>query len=391
MAELEVRDLTPDDHDAALDVRLRSFGPLSPGMAEWWRAHFERTIAAHRSLGVFAGAELVATTRMHPYRQLWGGRVLPMAGIAGVVVAPERRGRGAARLLMTAAMRRAVELGDVVSVLFPAVTTPYRRLGWELAGTVVRTAFAAESLRRLGAPTVAVRRATVADLDVIVDLVQREGPRTRACGPLELTADDVRELLEDTGNFCYLAADGFLVYAWDGSDLRVERLVAESAETTRSLWALVGSGASTVRQVYTYLPADDPVHWILDDKSDTGVSTERWMLRLLDAPAAIATRGFPLGVSIGVSLELSDPWLAGCAGSFRLEVQEGSGRLVSAERPTEDHTPALALGPNGMAALFAGTPMSTVRGAGLAAGGSTDDDARLDAAFAAHPHLLDTF
>src|SRR4051794_15158587 len=136
MADLEVRDLAAEHHDQALGVRLRSFGPLPAEASEWWRTHFERMIAARRALGVFAGAELVATARLHQYQQLWGGRALPMAGIAGVVVAPEWRGRGVARLLVTASIDRAIELGDVVSVLFPAVVTPYRRLGWEVAGTV---------------------------------------------------------------------------------------------------------------------------------------------------------------------------------------------------------------------------------------------------------------
>jgi predicted acetyltransferase len=387
MADLHVRDLVPDDHDAALDVRTRSFGPLSDGGRTWWRGLFERNIAARRALGVFAADELVATTRIHAYRQLWGGRALPMAGIAGVVVAPEWRGRGVARTLMTATMQRSIELGDVVSVLFPAVSTPYRRLGWEMAGAVSRTTLPADALRQLGAPVVPVRRASLADTDEILRLVHREGVRTHASGPLELTSDDVLELLTDTDNFCYLAADGFVAYAWDGTDLRVERLVAESAETTRSLWALVGSGASIVRQVYTYLPAHDPIHWFLDEKAKTEVQVERWMLRLLDAPAAISGRGYPAGLDADVQLTLVDPWLAGCAGSFRLRVSAGFGELGPAE-PASD---AVVLGPNGLAALFAGTPMYTVRGAGLAAGGSPDDDALLDAVFAARCFLIDSF
>src|SRR4051794_6115535 len=104
MTELQVRDLVPDDHDAALDIRTRSFGPLSAGGRSWWGDLFERTVAARRSLGVFTGDTLVATTRIHAYQQLWGGQALPMAGIAGVVVAPEWRGRGVARLLMTTTM-----------------------------------------------------------------------------------------------------------------------------------------------------------------------------------------------------------------------------------------------------------------------------------------------
>jgi len=51
----------------------------------------------------------------------------------------------------------------------------------------------------------------------------------------------------------------------------------------------------------------------------------------------------------------------------------------------------LALGARGLAALYAGTPVATLRRAGLADGGSQDADAALDGAFAATPFMLDGF
>jgi hypothetical protein len=53
--------------------------------------------------------------------------------------------------------------------------------------------------------------------------------------------------------------------------------------------------------------------------------------------------------------------------------------------------PPLTLGARGLAALYAGTPVSTLRQAGLAAGGSPADDAALDTAFAGTAHMLDAF
>ena len=44
-----------------------------------------------------------------------------------------------------------------------------------------------------------------------------------------------------------------------------------------------------------------------------------------------------------------------------------------------------------MAALYAGTPVATLRLAGLASGGSPEADAALDAAFAAASFMLDDF
>ena len=51
----------------------------------------------------------------------------------------------------------------------------------------------------------------------------------------------------------------------------------------------------------------------------------------------------------------------------------------------------LRLGARGLAALYAGTPVGALRLSGLASGGTPDDDAALDAAFAATAYMLDDF
>jgi hypothetical protein len=52
---------------------------------------------------------------------------------------------------------------------------------------------------------------------------------------------------------------------------------------------------------------------------------------------------------------------------------------------------AVTVGARGLAALYAGTPVATLRLAGLAAGGSPEADATLDAAFAATTFMVDDF
>jgi predicted acetyltransferase len=388
MPDLEVRDLSLDDRDATLELRSRSFGPMPADGLAWFDPIFAKTVAARRAVGVFHGGLLVAAARLHAYRQLWRGRPVPMSGVAGVYVAPEWRGRQVATLLLTHVLGRSHQLGDAIAVLFPSVVPPYRRLGFEVAGTVSKTTFRADTLRGLGPCSAAVRRATPADAQVIAPRLRQYDERVSASGPLDLDENDVGELLSDTANFCYLAEGGVILYAWDGGDLRVERMAGDSVDTLRALWALAGSGSSIVRDVYTYQPLHDPVRWILDAKAHKAVEQESWMLRVVDASKAISLRGFPVGPPIEVALLLEDRWLPGSAGRFRLRVSDGTGVLDVDDGPAGDAT---ALGPNGLAALYAGTPVSTLRLAGLISGGTEHDDALLDAAFAARPYLLDTF
>jgi predicted acetyltransferase len=110
---------------------------------------------------------------------------------------------------------------------------------------------------------------------------------------------------------------------------------------------------------------------------------------VVDAGAAIAARGFPPGVSASVPLEIHDQARPANSGHWRLTVADGAGTLTPNEGVP---SPApLTLGPRGLGALYAGTPVATLRLAGLAAGGGQQADAALDAAFAATPYMVDDF
>ena len=114
-----------------------------------------------------------------------------------------------------------------------------------------------------------------------------------------------------------------------------------------------------------------------------------WMLRVVDAPAAIAARGFPEAVSLRVPLYITDDARPANSGPWELAVADSRGALT---RPgPAPLRGALDLGARGLAALYAGTPLVTLRQAGLARGGTPGADAALDAAFAATPYMLDSF
>jgi predicted acetyltransferase len=120
------------------------------------------------------------------------------------------------------------------------------------------------------------------------------------------------------------------------------------------------------------------------------------MLRVVDAPAAIAARGFPAATSLTVPLRITDEARPANSGRWRLTVAGGAGTLdplgpAGPAGPAGTAGPAVTLGARGLAALYAGTPLVTLRQAGLAAGGTAADDAALDAAFAATPYMLDAF
>ena len=187
----------------------------------------------------------------------------------------------------------------------------------------------------------------------------------------------LRRWLDDEDHFAYLADDGFLGYGWsdDGDEIEVEELVAGSAPTARALWQILASHGTVAERVRACLGPGDPVSWLIKEPSASLHRRESWMLRVVEAPAAIAARGYPSAVSLSVLLDLADPQLPGNAARWRLEVSGGTGSLTRADDLHEGNgfvpgaTPCLRLGPRGLAAMFAGVPLTTLRLAGLANGG----------------------
>ncbi len=401
---LVVRPLSDDDDlGAEVELRHQAFGPMDDSDRDRTLAVAAESVAAGRYVGAFDGARLIGTARYLDMRQWWHGRSVPMAGVAGVKVAPEARGRGVGKALMSELTGLIAGRGYPVSVLYPATTPLYRSLGWELAGGLYHATVPARSLGTLVAPDVgappppmALRRAGPDDAAGVIEIVGAAHEAARHCGPITRAPADVRRQLSDPHRFSYLAADGFLAYRWqDGNrELLVECAVATTAQTTRDIWSVVASHASIAGRVRALLAPDDPVAWLTREADLALAERTPWMLRVLDAPAAIAARGFPAATVATAVLQLDDPQLPANSGWWALQVSDGKGTLTPFR--TDDHgpvppAPPVSLGARGFAALFAGTPLPTLRRAGLAAGGDRASDDALDCAFAGTAFLLDYF
>lgn len=408
----DIREIAPgDDLDAIIDLARRAFGPGagagSPEAVARRRARTGQAIADQRVFGAFSGGRMVASASWHDMRQWWHGRSLPMAGVAAVMVAPEFRGRGVGRTLMTEVLDAIARRGYPLSVLYPATTPIYRSLGWELAGGDYRVALPARSLRSLLAPDInrntagtladepagglhaaPFGRATSDDAEAVIEVVGRAHELARHSGPNTRDAASVAAWLADPELYAYLAPDGFLAYRWgQGHEIGVERIVAATERTLRELWSIVASHSSIADTVTARVGPGDPIFWLTREPDTYLKFHEMWMLRLVDVAAAIRGRGFPLSAQLSVPLSIQDDSRDSNAGLWELSVTGGRGTLVHAPEATRP----LTIGVRGLAALYGGTPMASLRLAGLASGGQPAADSELDGAFGGASYLLDSF
>jgi GNAT superfamily N-acetyltransferase len=401
VTHVEIRPLMAgDDLDPQLDLAQRAFGVLDPAARAGWLARTAQDVAAGRFLAAFDGTRQVGGAFYHDMRQWWNGRCLPMAGVAGVKIAPEVRGQGVGRLMMAEVLRHIAARGYPLSALYPATMPIYRSLGWELAGGRHDAVVPARSLRSL-APgdlsvspgTVAVpalRRATADDAADIVASLGRAHQAARDCGPITVQVAAMREWMRGNPEvYNYIGEDSVLSYQWGPANdgLVVHRAVAATPQAVRAQLAVLAGHSSTAGEVELRVSPHGPLWWLLRERDARLVKRSMWMLRVVDAEAAIEQRGFGAAVAGTAALQVADEAMGDNAGPWTLTVEGGKGRLERAEAAPGD----LTLGARGLAALYAGTPVATLRLAGLAAGGTPDDDAFLSAAFPGPAWMHDDF
>jgi predicted acetyltransferase len=266
--------------------------------------------------------------------QWYGGRSVPMTGVAAVGVPPEERGSGAAAALMTGILAELRESGVPLSALYASTQRPYRKVGYEQAGHYCRYALPGLALRP-AAREVAVRPVT--DPAVLRDIHRRWGARN----PGLLDRNDFiwgRTLMATPANrFLYLlgeetAPEGYVVYSQErkpgGYDLHVVDWAALTPAAWRTMWAFLADHRSMATRITWYGPAVDGNLLLLSEFEATIDHFEPWMLRVTDVAAALSARGFPAGAEGRLAFDVADPLVPEGAQRVVLEVEDGKANVT---------------------------------------------------------------
>jgi predicted acetyltransferase len=387
---MEIRALRPSELEQAWELDRDAFH-----VPEHRRKLFESRFDPARWIGAVENGRVCALANTYGMAQYFGGRAVPMGGLASVSVAPDRRGEGLAKQVCSASLRAMRERGEVISSLYPATTSLYRALGWEVAGLYLWQKLAPAALHALPRPPrKALRPASPAEIPLLRGCYDRMA----AGAPGYVARDDSwwdRLAFLWRGHSIYVAQgerggiDGYVVYVQlDGEysglggpfRIAVRELVACTRDAALALWRLCGQWSTQVSDVYAVGQMDDTLLFVSPDQVLQPLAQIRWMTRIVDAAGAVAARGFAECLDVETPVALSDPLFPENDGAFRLRVRKGQGELARAPRASAD-APRLAIG--GLAPLYTGfASTSRLARAGLLDGGSPAARAALDAAFA---------
>lgn len=307
-----------------------------------------------------------------PMGQFFGGRSIPMVGIAGVATAAHERGTGVGTEMMRATLRELHRNGIPLSTLYPATRPLYRRVGYEPAG-------GRHSL------TLPLRGLTVADRTLNIAPI---GPEHE---------DEIRKLYTecartepgnlDRGEYCWNSvknrrgerARGFMaehhgrvegyVYLLQKKteliyfDLHVTDMAARTPAAARRLLSLLADHGTTGSKVQWHCGPTGIFMQLLPDIGFEMRSTDHWMLRIVDVANALSLRGYPEGLESELHLEIHDDLITENNGRFVLKVAGGAGTVEKGGRGS------LRMDIRGLSPLYSGYMTSySLAAAGLVDG-----------------------
>ncbi len=346
---------------------------------------------------VYEEDRLIAMSRSIDMAQYFGGRSVPMGGLSGVGVAPDRRGRGLGRTVVSASLLAMHERGDVISSQFPTTASMYRSLGYEYAGDYGSTRVPLAELPRgseLDATANSIEFSACSWGDVnheaatLWDSMARPHNGWQDHRPLlwQQTAYDwdhheggkylVRGVRD--GKTVAIVAYQQEAPVSDGLfSLWLEQLLVADGGALRAAFAYLAGHGTTVDAIKTTLPVDY-FGWALRGGEHLAHhKTFRAMTRLIDVSGAIEARGYPGGLTVAVPLAIVDPLIDSNNGNYIFEVTAGQGALT----PGGDG--GIALGIGALSAIYTGVGQPAVMAqAGQLSGGTEVQHGDLAAAFA---------
>jgi predicted acetyltransferase len=302
--------------------------------------------------------EVAGGLAIYTLGQWFGGRSVPMAGLAAVAVPPERRGKGVARALLEHTLRELHSGEMALSTLYPATHTLYRSVGYEQSGNRAWRRLATHSIG-LSDRTLPVRPVKPRDPEIAAIYrawAEREsGVLDRGEPMWERIADPMPE----TGPVhAYVvgpaaAPEGYVIYIERGSaiagiEIVVRDFVALTASAARRLLTLLADHRSVVKEIAWPGAVVDPVLALLPELEVRIERPERWHLRIVHVPAALRARGYPAGVEAELHLQVRDRVLPENDGAFVLRVKGGWGEVARGGRGE------LELDVRGLAPLYSG-------------------------------------
>ena len=389
---ITVESIRPESEEDRWDLGRQAFGGTDAYDPNRPSPEPDRVVAA------YDGDRLVGTVVSLDFTMTWGGARVPCAGVSGVVVRPEDRGRGVAKAMLRESFERMRRRGEVLAALYPTTASLYRSVGFEVAGSYGWRRVPLSLIPGTGSD-LSWRR--VAFDDHAIRSVHEDMSR-RLDG--WIVADDVWwrraahgwRTQSSKNRYAYVGARGSgstdrtdvaaVVYRYDSSEdrlyeLGVDLIAGADGHALRSALGFLAANGTTAGQLETTLPRDLLTLHVPNVQHASITREWPWMLRLVDVAGAFAARSFPTAVSGRLEVDIRDDTLPWNAGPHVIEFADGQAEV------SRGGSGATSIGVTDLAAIYAGNDVG-LRDWSNRIGADDDEYVNwLHAACASHPTM----
>ena len=324
----------------------------SPGEEEGWlkRMGVENIRLIRQEKQVVGGLVVI------PMGQWWGGESVPMTGIAGVGVAPESRGSGAALSLMQQTIKELYANDVPISVLYPATQRLYRKVGYEQGGSFCSWEIPASSIQVKEQPLPI--KSVPLDSENVYDLYTKQGKNIN--GYLNRNQTIWNRIIKPGKKevfYGYILGsiakpEGYVIISQYSADnhniLSVVDWTTLTNAATKTFWYFLSNHRSQIDKIRWRGSAIDNLALILPEQTAKNRFIQRWMLRIINVEKALSARSYHKAVETELHLEITDDLIAENNGKFILSIANGSGNI------TKGGKGELKLDIKGLAPLYTG-------------------------------------
>jgi predicted acetyltransferase len=329
MSDLTFAAMREDEIPAVARIVSLAFAGPRESTTDWIA---KAGVQHFRVLRPSAGDPVACLLRI-PMGEFFGGRSIPMIGIAGVGVAPEGRGKGVAGQLMTSAVLEMHAEGVPLSGLYPATQPLYQRIGYEQAGHRFEIKMSIRSID-VKERSLAIRPITDADERGI-----------RACYSDFARAHDG---LLDRGEYIWARVKSLRDVAYAGfaavdetgriegylylnqqrrpegtQDISLTDFVFTTPRAGRRLWAFLEDFSSIAIDLTFFGGPLHPALHFLAEQRFTSTHRLNWMLRIVDVKKCLEARGYSGSGRAEVHLDIRDETIPANAGPWIVTVEGG--------------------------------------------------------------------
>lgn len=302
--------------------------------------------------------EIVGGLATIPMAQWWGGESVAMTGIAGVGIAPEYRGSGAALSMMQQCVKELYSKGVAISVLYPAIQRLYRKAGYEQGGSFCGWEIPAQSIQIREQPLPI--KAVATDSEIFYELYAKQARNISGyLNRAQLIWHRIMKPFDKDKDIFYAyligsAEDpqGYIIFSQDSSKddavLQVRDWVVLTNAAAQSFWSFLSNHRSIIDKISWRSSVIDNLTLLLPDQTAKIKYIKRWMLRIINLEKALSARGYPPRIQTELHLEVKDDLIPENNGKFILSVAKGCGNVAKGGKGE------LKLDIRGLAPLYTG-------------------------------------